>query len=176
MPGPLKAGRGRVIGHEDLKQDILGLDVIDRGKLNLHQFKTQLPLAGLSEEIITFIQSQGGGGGDVANAKNYHGASAGQAIATASNADVVDAGGPSSWKVRGFYVYGTGDGVATLSYTPAGGSTISIKVSVDNISRQGVYNLPNPEVVEDSEDVILNIENTTSGTQTYWASIFGESV
>jgi hypothetical protein len=176
MPtGISKRSRARVIGYEDLRPDIVGLDVMNRGKLRLDQWATPLPLAALSQDILDYIDAHGGtGGGEVADAVVYFGTNP-NSIAGAGNSNVISPT-VTAFKLRGFYVYGDGDATITLTFTPSGSTAKTLKWKIHNIERNGLWTFANPIVLTNSTAVTLNIHNDTAGAVDYYSMLTGEAV
>ena len=163
----------RAVRPRHLHDEILGIRVFDKGKLNLTQWSDQLPLAACADDLITFIQSSGGGEA-VPNAVNYYGANPDN-IAGSSDSNVISET-PSSHKLTGFYVYGDGDAVVTLTFTPNGGVATVLKWKLHNVERNGHVPFRNPIVLEDAAALILNVANSTSGAVDYHSMLEGEAV
>ena len=162
----------RTIRVRDLHSEILGIDTIGQGKCKLDQWATQLPLAALSQEVLDYILANGGGA--VANAVVYFGTNPNN-IAGAGNSNVISQS-VSSFKLRGFYVYGDGDATITLTFTPSGSTSKTLKWKLHQIERNGLWSFPNPIVIGDSTTVTLNITNDTAGAVDYYSMLTGEAV
>jgi hypothetical protein len=168
--------KGRIVSVRNLNTDILGLDVLNQGKVRLDQWVTQLPLAALAADVLAYIAAHGGtGGGEVADAVSYFGTNP-NTISGGGNSNVISQV-VTSFKLRGFYVYaGGGDATVTLTFTPSGGSAKTLKWSFNNIERNGLIVLSNPIVLEDSSTVTLNVHNDTTSSADYYSMLTGEAV
>lgn len=164
---------GRTVSVKDLMTDLAGIDVLGNGSLNLDRWSRKLPLAALADDVLTYINEHGGGS-DVADAVVYFGTNPDN-IAGGANTNVVNET-VTSFKLRGFYIYGDGDATVTLTFTPSGGSAKSLKFKIHQIERNGLFNFPNPIVCVNSSLVTLNILNDTAGVVDYYSMVTGEAV
>lgn len=164
---------GRTVSVKDLQTDIIGIDVLGNGSLNLDRFNRKLPLAALADDVLTYINAHGGGT-DVADAVVYFGTNPDN-IAGGANSNVVNPT-VTGFKLRGFYIYGDGDATVTLTFTPSGSSAKTLKFKIHQIERNGLFNFPNPIVCADSSSVTLNITNDTAGAVGYYSMITGEAI
>jgi len=143
--------------------------------VRLDKWSRPLPLAALAQDVLDYIAAHGGGtGGDVADAVVYFGTNP-NSIAGAGNSNVISQS-MTSFKLRGFYVYGDGDATITLTFTPDGGVAKTLKWRIHNVERNGLWSFPNPIVIEDSTTVTLNIINNTAASVDYYSMLTGEAV
>ncbi len=152
-------GRGKTLSTENLKE------FTSDGKI---------PLSLFSREVISYIDTRiaalapGGTGEALANAVNYNGS-----VTTSGTANAVSQS-VTSWKLRGFYIQGTGDATVTLNYT-VGGSAKTVKCSIDDFQKEFTITFPNPIAVDDGT-VSISVTNTSGASADYTGVLFGEAV
>jgi len=164
------------IGWRQLREDIKGLNAHKQGRLRLSQYDPDdlLPLAGLGDDVISYIQSQGGGGA-LADAVNYYGTNP-TTITTGATTAVVTTPSITDWKLCGFVIYGDGDATIKITFTPSGGSATELRWKIHNLERNGSVSFRNAIVISNGTVVTLSITNNTTGSVDYYSVLCGEAV
>lgn len=160
----------RNIGPQQLLPTIVGLDVYGLGALRLDRWKTQLPLDALSQDILDYIASHGGGSGSVADAINYRGGISTSSAAEATVCSVASGSSPAGYKLRGFVIYGTDDALVKLKQD----STILFEVYLHQSERSIIVELPNPEPITTASNVVLTVTPADADSANWFATILGE--
>jgi hypothetical protein len=165
----------RSVRVQTINSEVLGIDVFGQGKLRLDQFKTKLPLKALASDVLDYIDAHGGGtGGDLVNGHDYFTPTSGVTIFNSGTTSLLNPT-VSGWKLRGFYVYGTGNGLVKLTFT-VGAVSCQFRIRVNSVNQNQWFLLPNPLPV-DNGSVLLEVTNDESLIPVvFWATLFGEDI